>query len=70
MLVPEHLSSSLLLHMVAICVLSAPDISGPRFSAAGAAAPLLILPEPSIFGLYCQLFFTYPRLLLLQLCLV
>lgn len=55
MLVPEHLSSSLLLQVVAMCVLSAPDISA---TVTALASPLqeqqlLSLSSPSRRSLDC-----------------
>lgn len=56
MLVPEHLSSSLLLHVIAMCVLSAPDISA---TVTAFASPLqeqqqlLSLSSPSRRSLDC-----------------
>lgn len=55
MLVPEHLSSSLLLHMVAMCVLSTPDMSA---TVTALASPLqeqqlLSLSSPSRRSLDC-----------------
>lgn len=55
MLVPEHLSSSLLLHVIAMCVLSAPDISATvtAFASPLQEQQLLSLSSPSRRSLDC-----------------